>query len=187
MPLTFGFLGLIVAACVSIVVLYNSLVRKRNLVEQNFAQIDVFLRRRHDLIQNLVETVKGYAAHEKTTLENVTKARTAATSAQGVADKAAAENVLAAALKSLFAVVESYPNLKADQRFAELQQELAGTENNIASARQTYNQSVMSYNIALESFPGNMVASFFNFKKEKEYLEISEAEKEVKEAPKVQF
>lgn len=187
MPLTIALSVLFLFAIVSIVISYNGLVVKKNAVDKNFAQIDVLLRRRHDLIDNFVETVKGYAAHEKTTFENVAKARSAVSSAKDAGDRAQAENMLTGALKSLFAVSENYPQLKANENFMALQNQLAETEDQIAGTRQTYNSSVMQFNVAMESFPSNMIAGMFNFKKEKEYLEITEEEKAVKEPPKVKF
>jgi LemA protein len=163
---------------------YNGLVRLRNQLENAWAQIDVQLKRRHDLIPNLVETVKGYAAHERQTLENVIKARNIAVSATGVAERAQAENVLTGALKSLFAVAEAYPNLKADQTFLRLQEELASTENKVAFSRQFYNDSVMSYNTQIEIFPQSIIANTFHFVR-REFFEVK-AEEE-REAPQVKF
>jgi LemA protein len=185
--MTIILLALVIFGIIYTVILYNSLVSKRNIVENAWAQIDVLLKRRHDLIENLVETVKGYAAHERTTLENVTKARTQAITATTTDDKIKAEGILTGALKSLFAVVENYPNLKANENFIALQNELANTENQIASARQNYNNTVLAYNIALQAFPSNIVAGIFGFKKEREYLEIEEERKEEKEPVKVKF
>lgn len=142
---------------------YNSLVRRRGAVDNAWAQIDVQLKRRHDLIPNLVETVKGYAAHERQTLEAVVVARQQAVSAQGPHDQAAAENMLSGALKSLFAVSESYPGLKADQNFRALQDELATSENRIAYARQYYNDSVLTYNNGIQTVPANIVAGMTGF------------------------
>ncbi len=187
MPLTFGLIVFFVVCIACVIALYNNLVIKRNTVERAFAQIDVLLRRRHDLIGNLVETVKGYAAHEKTTFENVAKARSAASSATGVEGRAQAEGMLTGALKSLFAVSENYPQLKANENFMALQNQLAQTENEIAAARQDYNQSVMNVNVALEAFPSNIIAGLFNFSRQKEYLEIADEEKSVKEPPQVKF
>lgn len=163
---------------------YNGLVRLRNQVENAWAQIDVQLKRRHDLIPNLVETVKGYAAHERQTLENVIKARNIAVSAQGVAERAQAENILTGALKSLFAVAEAYPNLKADQTFLRLQEELTSTENKVAFSRQFYNDSVLGYNTQTQVFPTNLIANMFGFGR-REFFEVkAEAERE---APQVKF
>ncbi|GII55600.1 LemA family protein [Planotetraspora thailandica] len=146
-----------------IVSVYNRLVRSRNAVDNAWAQIDVQLKRRYDLIPNLVETVKGYAAHERQTLEAVTAARSTAINAQGPADRAAAENALTGALKNLFAVAESYPDLKASRNFAELQEELATTENRIAYSRQYYNDAVLTYNNAIQTVPANIVAGMTGF------------------------
>lgn len=163
---------------------YNSLIAMRTEVENAWAQIDVQLRRRYDLIPNLVETVKGYAAHERQTLEKVIQARAMAMQATGVAEKAEAENILTGTLKSLFALAEAYPNLKANENFLQLQEELASTENKIAFARQYYNDSVMRYNARIQQFPTNIIAGMFAFTK-KEFFEVQEAA--VREAPKVSF
>jgi LemA protein len=166
-------LGIIGAVIAFFVGLYNALVRLRNRAQNAWAQVDVQLRRRYDLIPNLVESVKGYATHEKETFQNVTEARTAAMGAQTVQDQGKAENMLSGALKSLFAVAENYPDLKANQNFLLLQEELAGTEGKIAYARQFYNDSVMKFNTKQEVFPSNIVAGMFHFEK-KEYFEIDE-------------
>ena len=183
-PLCIGsvFVLLIVAA-VALIALYNRLVVLRNRVDNAWSQIDVQLKRRYDLIPNLVETVKGYAAHERETLEKVIQARQVAMDAKGVAAQGQAENMLTSTLRSLFAVAEAYPDLKANQNFLMLQEELSGTESKIAYARQFYNDSVMSYNTAIQSFPANMIAGTFGFA-QREYFEIEEA---AKEAPKVDF
>src|SRR3954463_1044396 len=149
---------------------YNRLVKKRNQVDNAWSQIDVQLKRRHDLIPNLVETVKGYAAHERGTFEAVTQARANAINAQTPADQAQAENQLSGALKSLFAVAEAYPDLKANQNFLNLQEELTSTEDKIAYSRQFYNDSVLGYNNRIQSFPGNLVAGMGNFPP-REYFE----------------
>jgi len=164
--------------------MYNSLVSLRNRVENSWSQVDVQLKRRYDLIPNLVETVKGYAKHEREVFEKVTQARAAAINATSVKDHGAAENMLSGALKSLFAVAEAYPELKANQNFLMLQEELAGTEGKIAYARQFYNDSVMKFNMKQQVFPSNLIANMFNFK-EKEYFEIEEPA--AKEPVKVQF
>ncbi len=182
--------GLIIVVVLVILVgavfagLYNSLVRSRNQVKNSWSQIDVQLKRRYDLIPNLVETVKGYAAHERETLEAVTKARQMAIDASGVAGQAKAENMLTQTLRSLFAVVESYPDLKANQNFLALQEELSSTENKIGFARQYYNDEVLRLNNKTEVFPSNMVAGAFGFKKE-DFFEIEEGTQ--REAPKVEF
>jgi len=169
---------------VGFVGLYNSLVQKRVRCREAWSQIDVQLKRRYDLIPNLVETVKGYAAHEKETLERVIQARQQAISAQGVKDQAQAENMLTGALRQLFALSESYPDLKANQNFAQLQEELTSTENRIAFARQHYNDSAALYNTARQKFPNNLVANLFNFQPQ-DYFELEEPA--AREAPKVQF
>jgi len=163
---------------------YNGLVRLRNQVKNAWAQIDVQLKRRHDLIPNLVETVKGYAGHEKTTLENVIKARGAAVQAQGPQEAGKAEGMLSAALGRLMVVVEQYPDLKANQNFLALQEELTSTENKIGFSRQHYNDSVMTYNTRTESFPVNVIAGMFGFKGE-EFFELED--EAAREAPKVAF
>ena len=164
--------------------MYNGLVRERNEVRNSWAQIDVQLKRRHDLIPNLVETVKGYAAHEKSTLESVVQARARAVSAEGVADRARAESELGGALGRLMLVVEQYPDLKANQNFLALQEELTSTENKIGFARQYYNDSVMKYNTRIQSVPTNIAASMFNFQQEDFFELEDQAEREV---PQVTF
>lgn len=164
--------------------LYNGLVRLRNRVKNAWSQIDVQLKRRHDLIPNLVETAKGYMVHERGTLDEVIKARNMAVSAQGVGQQAAAENMLSGALKSLFAVVENYPNLKADQQMLALQEELTNTENKIAFARQYYNDETVRYNTQIEVFPANMVAGMFGFQKA-EFFQVEAAQE--RQAPNVKF
>ena len=156
-------LAILAVAVLYVIAVYNGLVRRRNRVDAAWSQIDVQLQRRHDLIPNLVETVKGYAAHERAVFDEVTQARAAAAGARGVAEQAQAENVITSALRSLFAVAEAYPDLKANQNFLALQEELAGTEGRIAYARQHYNDSVQDYNTRIQSFPGNLVAGSFHF------------------------
>ncbi|MFB0564707.1 MAG: LemA family protein [Candidatus Aminicenantaceae bacterium] len=175
---------LIVVVILGGVGIYNRLVRLRNRCENGWAQVDVQLRRRYDLIPNLVETVKGYAKHERGVFEKVTEARAKAINASTVKEQGQAENVLTGALKSLFAVVENYPELKANQNFMMLQEELAGTEGKIAYARQFYNDTVMKFNMKQQVFPSNIIAGLFNFK-EKDYLEIEEPE--AREPVKVKF
>jgi LemA protein len=155
--------------------IYNGLINLRNRADNAWAQVDVQLRRRYDLIPNLVETVKGYAKHEREVFQKVTEARSKAIDAGSVKEQEQAENMLTGALKSLFAVVENYPELKANQNFLMLQEELAGTEGKIAYARQFYNDTVMKFNTKQQVFPSNIVANMFNFK-EKEYFEIEEPE-----------
>jgi LemA protein len=154
---------------------YNGLVNLRNRCENAWSQVDVQLRRRYDLIPNLVETVKGYAKHEKETFQKVTEARNMAINAESVKEQEQAENMLTGTLKSLFAVAENYPDLKANQNFLMLQEELAGTEGKIAYARQFYNDCVMKYNTKQQVFPTNIVANMFNFQ-ERDYFEIEEPE-----------
>lgn len=164
--------------------LYNSLVKLRNQVKNAWAQIDVQLKRRHDLIPNLLETVKGYMKHERETLESVTNARAAAMGAQTVGEKGKAESLLGGALGNLKIAVEAYPDLKANQNFLALQEELTTTENKISFARQSYNDQVLFLNNKIQMFPSNIVANMFNFNEE-EFFEIEdEAEKAV---PKVKF
>jgi LemA protein len=158
------------------VLIYNGLVRRRNQADNAWSQIDVQLKRRYDLIPNLVETVKGYAAHERGTLEAVTDARAQAISARGPADQASAENALTGALRSLFAVSESYPDLKANQNFLALQQELAETEDRTAYARQYYNDSVLSYNNAIGTVPQSIFAVVFGFRS-REYFQAGGEER----------
>lgn len=164
------------AFLLTVIALYNSLIRLRNQVKNAFAQIDVQLKRRNDLIPNLVNTVKGYIAHEKSVLENVTKARSAMMSANSIDGKADASNMLSSTLKSLFAVSENYPDLKANQNFIQLQEEITGTENKISYSRQHYNDIVMVFNTKIEVFPNNLFAKTLGFKKESSF-KASEAEK----------
>ncbi len=169
------FLGLLVVLVVVGVGLYNRLVALRNQVEQRWADVDVQLRRRHDLIPNLVETVKGYATHEREVFERVTEARSRAVEAGGVREQAEAEGMLTQALRSLFAVAEDYPQLQASTNFVELQDELTATEDRISSARSTYNAIVRVYDTAREQVPTNIVAALFRFE-EKAYFEIDDPE-----------
>ncbi|HJV08796.1 MAG TPA: LemA family protein [Acidimicrobiales bacterium] len=171
--ITIIVIALVVLVLLYVIVTYNGLVRLRNRIQNAWAQIDVQLRRRYDLIPNLVETVKGYAAHEKGTFEAVTQARANAISAQGPADQARAENMITGALKSLFAVSEAYPDLKANQNFLSLQEELSGTEGRISYARQYYNDAVLRMNTKIQSFPSNILAGMFGFK-EHEYFEADD-------------
>jgi LemA protein len=184
--------GLIVAIVVIAIVvilafvlvgMYNGLVRKRNRSENAWAQVDVQLKRRHDLIPNLVETVKGYAAHERGTFDEVTAARTAAQQAQGPQQQAEAENVLTQALGRLFAVAEQYPQLRATENFQQLQAQLSETESNIAIARQVYNDTVLTYDNALETLPTSIIAGIFNFRP-REYFQAEEGDRA---APQVSF
>ncbi len=177
-----GFASMVLVILLGVVILgviavYNRLITLRNRTDNAWAQIDVQLKRRYDLIPNLIETVKGYAAHEKEVFEKVTKARAQAIQAGNVKEQANAENMLTQTLKSLFAVAEAYPELKANQNFMMLQEELAGTEGKIAYARQFYNDTVMKLHTVIQSFPSNIVASIFDFK-ERDYFEIEEASRE---------
>ncbi|MES2668224.1 MAG: LemA family protein [Patescibacteria group bacterium] len=176
-------LGLVV---LWVVFAYNGFVSLRNRAKEAWADIDVQMKRRYDLIPNLIETVKGYASHERETLESVTAARTAAMGAQTVEQHAEAENMLTGALKSLFAVSESYPDLKANTNFLELQRELSDTENKIMAARRFYNSTVQSLNTAIEQFPGNVIAGPFGFK-QMELYELAESESAAREPVKVAF
>jgi len=193
-----GLLGLGSAACIVLAVLgglivlvggwfvltYNGLVQLRNAVKNAWSQIDVQLKRRYDLIPNLVETVKGYAGHEKETLERVIQARQAGIAASTVKDQQVAENMITGALRQLFALSESYPNLKANENFLKLQEELASTENKIGFARQYYNDAVQTFNTRQEMFPANLVASMLGFQPA-EFFEIEETGQ--RDAPKVKF
>jgi len=175
-------LGIVVLLGIVLVVMYNGLVRLRNRIENAWAQIDVQLHRRHDLIPNLVETVKGYAAHEKETLEAVIAARNQAVQVQGsqeggVQAQAQSENILTGALRQLFAVSEAYPDLKANQNFLNLQEELTSTEDRIAYARQYYNDAVLRYNTKIQTVPTSAIANVFNFS-EREYFEADEQSRE---------
>jgi LemA protein len=167
-----------------VVALYNRLVRLRNRAENAWAQVDVQLRRRYDLIPNLVETVKGYASHERSTFEEVTRARTAAQQAQTVQEQAQAENLLTQAIGRLFAVAEAYPQLRATENFQQLQAQLEETESKIAVSRQVYNDAVLTYDTALETVPTNIVGNLLKFE-EREYFEVEEPA--AREAPRVQF
>ncbi len=165
---------------------YNSFVRMVQRAKEAWADIDVQLKRRYDLIPNLVETVKGYATHEREAFENVTKARAAAMGATGAAAKGAAENMLSGALKSLFAVSEAYPDLKANQNFLALQTQLADTEDKIQAARRFYNGNVRDLTTAMQSFPGNIIASSFHFEP-MQYFQLDAADTAAREPVKVQF
>jgi LemA protein len=166
-------IGIVVLAVLYAVVTFNRLVRGRQRIDAAWSQIDVQLRRRYDLIPNLVETVKGYAAHERGVFENVTQARSAAIAAKTVGEQAQAENQITQALRQLFAVVENYPQLKANQNFLALQEELTGTEGRIAFARQFYNEQVLSYDTLIQQFPSRIIAGMGNFAP-REYFETEE-------------
>src|SRR5215216_4963882 len=184
---TWIILGLIAAIVVWIIVIYNGLVAMRQRVNQSFADVDVQLKQRHDLVPNLVETVKGYAAHEKGTLEAVIKARNAAVTAQGPAAQAAAEGMLQGALRQIFALAEAYPDLKANQNFQQLQAELSDLENKIAAARRFFNNTAAEYNATRESFPAVLFAASMGFMAQ-EFFNLDEAErKAVQTAPQVKF
>ena len=176
---------IVIVVGIWIVSLYNNLVRSRNQVKNAWAQIEVQLKRRHDLIPNLVETAKGYLKHERETLESVTKARQQALNiSDSIAQQAQLENILSQSLKSLFAVAEHYPDLKANQNFLALQEELASTENKIGFSRQFYNDSVLTYNNRTEMFPSNVLAGMFQFHRE-EFFEIEVPQE--REVPEVKF
>jgi LemA protein len=176
--------ALVLLVAILLVTLYNRLVRLRNRAENAWAQVDVQLRRRYDLIPNLIETVKGYASHERATFEEVTKARTAAQQAQTVQEQAQAENMLTQAIGRLFAVAEQYPELRATENFQQLQAQLGETEGKIAVSRQVYNDAVLTYDTALETVPTNIVGNMFSFQA-REYFEVEEPA--AREAPRVQF
>ena len=177
-------IAIAVALALAVILLYNRLVRLRNRVENAWSQVDVQLRRRYDLIPNLVETVKGYAAHERATFEEVTRARTQAQEARTVEEQASAENALTAAIGRLFAVAEAYPELQADENFRQLQDELAETENRIAISRQVYNDTVLTFNNSIQTVPGVFVAGPFGFSK-REFFDVEDDAE--REAPRVSF
>ncbi|OGG72170.1 hypothetical protein A3H77_00675 [Candidatus Kaiserbacteria bacterium RIFCSPLOWO2_02_FULL_56_11] len=179
-------LGILAVVVLWVVYAYNNLVTLVNRAKEAWSDISVQLKRRYDLIPNLVEVVKGYATHERQAFENVTKARATAISAQSVEEHGRAENMLTGALKSLFAVAEAYPDLKANQNFLELQRELSDTENKIQAARRFYNTNVRDLNIGVESFPGNLIASAFRFAK-MELFELVESDQAAREPVKVSF
>lgn len=179
----FIIVAIVVVLVVALIVLYNNLVKLRNMVDNAWSQIDVQMQRRLDLIPNLVETVKGYAAHESGTLEKVTAARSAVSTASTPGEKMAADNILTGTLKSLFAVSEAYPDLKANANFQQLQSELSATEDKISYMRQSYNDTVMKYNTAIQTFPAVVFAGMFGFKARESFDAVAGAEV----APKVQF
>ena len=179
-------LGVIVVFVLWIIMIYNQLVAMRQRVGQAFADVDVQLKQRHDLIPNLVETVKGYAAHERGTLEEVVKARNAAMTAQGPAQQAAAENMLSGALRQLFALSEAYPDLKANQNFQQLQTELSDIENKIASARRFFNNAVQEYNTGIQQFPAALFAASLGFQ-QRTFFDVGEERAVVEKAPQVKF
>lgn len=183
MEIVYVLLAVVILIALYFGVTYNSLVTTKVRISEAFSQIDVQLKRRTDLIPNIVETVKGYAKHEKDVFENVTKARASLMTAGGAKDKAAANDFLSGTLKSLFAVAENYPDLKASQNFMELQEELSDTENKIAYSRQFYNSNVMDYNTKIKVFPGLLVANMFHFTP----VEFFEADEKDREPVKVSF
>ncbi|MDI6777647.1 MAG: LemA family protein [Patescibacteria group bacterium] len=176
-------LGIVAVLIIWAIAVYNGLIRLKNRVDEAWSDIDVQLKRRYDLIPNLVSTVKGYAQHEKEVFEKVTEARTRAMGAQSAGDKAQAENMLSQTLKSLFAVAENYPDLKANQNFLELQKELADTEDKIQASRRFYNGNVRDFNTKIQVFPNNIFAGMLGFAA-REFFEAAEGEKE---AVKVEF
>jgi LemA protein len=179
-------LGVIVVIVLWAITIYNGLVAMRQRVGQAFADIDVQLKQRHDLIPNLVETVKGYAAHERGTLEAVTQARNTAMAAQGPAQQAAAENMLSGTLRQLFALSEAYPDLKANANFQQLQAELTDIENKLASARRFFNNAVQEYNTGIQQFPAALFAGVFGFGP-REFFDVGEERKTLDQAPQVKF
>jgi len=179
-------LGVIVVFVLWIIMIYNQLVAMRQRVSQAFADVDVQLKQRHDLIPNLVETVKGYAAHERGTLEEVVKARNAAMSAQGPEQKVAAENMLSGALRQLFALSEAYPDLKANQNFQQLQSELSDIENKLAAARRFFNSAVQEYNTGIQQFPAALFAGSLGFSP-RTFFDVGEDRPQLEKAPQVKF
>ena len=179
-------LGVIVVIVLWAISVYNGLVAMRQRTNQAFADIDVQLKQRSDLIPNLVETVKGYAAHERGTLEAVVNARNAAIAAPGVEQKVAAENMLSGALRQLFALSESYPDLKANQNFQQLQSEISDIENKLAASRRFFNSAVQEYNTGIEQFPAALVAGIFGFG-HRTFFDVGEARPQLEQAPSVKF
>ena len=184
MPFLTIVLLILVGGVFYIISLYNSLIKLRNQVKNAFSQIDVQLKRRHNLIPNLIQTVKGYMNHERETLENITNARSQAMSAETVPDKARAEGALSGALGKFNLVVENYPDLKANQNFLALQEELTSTENKISFSRQSYNDQVLFFNNKIEMFPSNIIAGMFNFK-QADFFEVQDDTE--REVPQVDF
>ncbi len=182
----FIVLGVLAVLIFWVVAMYNNFVKLVNRTKEAWADIDVQLKRRYDLIPNLVNTVKGYAKHEEGTFTKVTELRTAAMNATGTAEQGKAENMLSGALKSLFAVSENYPDLKANENFLELQKELTDTENKIQAARRFYNGNVRDLNIALESFPQNIIGNMFKFEKQ-EFFELDDDQEEAREPVEVKL
>jgi LemA protein len=179
-------LGIIVAVVIWAISIYNGLVAMRQRTNQAFADIDVQLKQRHDLIPNLIETVKGYAAHERGTLEAVVQARNAAMAAPGVEQKVAAENVLSGALRQLFALSENYPNLKANANFQQLQTDLSDIENKLAASRRFFNNAVQEYNTGIQQFPASLFAGAFGFT-QRTFFDLGETRAQLEQAPSVKF
>lgn len=184
MPILILFGAILLISVAFVFGLYNGLIKKRNRVREGWSDIDIQLKRRSNLIPNLVDTVKGYASHERETLDSVTTARSAVMNSQDQNSREQSENMLTDALKSLFAVSENYPDLKASENFLELQRELTDTENKIQAARRFYNDTVLDYNNGIQTVPSNIIAGMFNFTEEKFFKVEIEAEKDV---PDVQF
>ena len=183
---TWIVLGVVVVLVLFVIMTYNGLITLRQRVNQSFADIDVQMKQRHDLIPNLVETVKGYAAHERGTLEAVIQARNSAMTAQGPAQQAAAENALTGALRQIFALSEAYPNLKANENFQQLQAELTDLENKIAASRRFFNNAVQEYNTGIQRFPAALFAGMLGFT-EKQFFDLGAERQTVGEAPQVKF
>ena len=183
---TWIIIGVLVVLVLWVIMIYNGLVAMRQRVNQSFADIDVQLKQRHDLIPNLVETVKGYAAHERGTLEAVIQARNTAIAAPGVEQKVAAENMLSGALRQIFALSESYPDLKANQNFQQLQGELSDIENKLAASRRFFNNAVQEYNTGIQNFPAVLFAAMLGFHQQ-QFFDLGETRAQVEQAPQVKF
>ena len=183
---TWIVLGAIALLVIWVIILYNGLVAMRQRVNQAFADVDVQLKLRHDLIPNLVETVKGYAAHERGTLEAVIAARNAAVTAQGPAQQAAAENMLTGALRQIFALSEAYPDLKANQNFQQLQSEISDVENKISAARRFFNNAVQEYNTGIQQFPAVLFAAMLGFS-QRDFFDVGEERAQIEKPPQVKF
>jgi LemA protein len=183
---TWIILGVIVVLIVWVIAIYNGLVTMRQRVSQAFADIDVQMKQRHDLIPNLVETVKGYAAHERGTLEAVIQARNTAVAAQGPAQQAAAENMLSGTLRQLFALSEAYPDLKANANFQQLQAELTDIENKLAASRRFFNNAVQEYNTGIQQFPASLFAGIFGFG-QRPFFDVGSDRAQLEQAPSVKF
>ena len=185
-PTTWIIIGVLVVLVVWIIMIYNGLVAMRQRVNQSFADIDVQLKQRHDLIPNLVETVKGYAGHERGTLEAVIKARQTAVAAPSIDQKVQAENVLSGALRQMFALSESYPDLKANQNFQQLQGEITDIENKLAASRRFFNNAVQEYNTGIQNFPAVLFAAMLGFRPQ-QFFDLGETRAQVEQAPQVKF